>query len=94
MIELTDDNDPYLFSVTIPSGRLVMQYLEVLVTLRETLPEGKEPTLEQTAEAIRKAARTKDVAATAQPAELFAAWVRMNARVTELGNDTGRPQGS
>lgn len=91
MIELNDDNDPYLFAITLPSGRIVMQYMETLVALRASCPEGREPTIEETARAIREAARTKDVAAGATDAELFAAWVRMHAKVNELGNAQGRP---
>lgn len=94
MIELNDDNDPYLFAVTLPSGRIVIQYLEVLCALKELMPDGREPNVDELAAAIRKAARTKEAAASATAAELFSAWVRVNARATELGNATGRPQGS
>jgi hypothetical protein len=94
MIELNDDNDPNLFAISLPSGRIVMQYMEALVALRAICPEGRDPTIAETAQAIRESSRTKATALVATDGELFAAWHRMHAKVTELGNDSGRPRAS
>lgn len=86
MIDLNDENDPQLFAVTIPSGRLILQYMEVVAGLRCIVTEGTEPTVPQIARAVRESARTKDVAASAGDAELFAAFLRVQARVSAAGN--------
>lgn len=85
MIELNDDNDPQLFAVTLPSGRLILQYMEVGAILN-ALAGGNAPTQEQVVRAVREGARTKDVAASATEAELFAAFERVARRVQQQGN--------
>lgn len=85
MIELNDDNDPQLFAITLPSGRLVLQYMEVGAVLN-AIAGTNTPTAEQVVRAVREAARTKDVAAAATDAELFAAFERVSRRVQQSGN--------
>lgn len=86
MIELNDDNDPMLFSVTLPMGRLIVQYMEVLSHIHAGMSPEAQPSTAEIADGIRKASRTPDVAAAAPDAMLIAAWARMSARVTQAGN--------
>jgi hypothetical protein len=86
MIDLTEDNDPMLFCVQIPSGKLIVQYMETLATLQDAAGLQEQPSVPQIAKAIRDSARTKEVAAEASDAVLIAAWHRMTARVQAAGN--------
>lgn len=85
MIELNDENDPMLFALTLPSGRLIMQYMEIGAVL-QGIAGTATPTFEQVVRAVREGARTKDVAASAPDAELFAAFERVARRVQQSGN--------
>lgn len=88
MIDLTDDNDPMLFGMTLPSGeRLVVQYMEALSTLQAKIPQGGgDPTRDMIVAAIRESARTKSAAENAPDAVLFGAWYRMTTAVQAAGN--------
>jgi len=86
MIELNDDDDTMLFAVTIPTGRLVIQYMETLTALQEDIGLKEQPTVAQIAAAIRRSSRTPDVAKDATDAHLIAAWQRMTTRVQAAGN--------
>jgi hypothetical protein len=84
MIDLNDDNDPMLFAVTLPIGKLVCQYMEVVASVQGIT--DKEPTMENIVRAIREASRTPDVAKSAPDAVLVAAWQRMSKAVDAQGN--------
>lgn len=84
MIDLNDDNDPMLFSVTLPSGKLICQYMEVLATVQGMT--DKEPTIEHVVRAIRESSRTPEVAKATPDAMLVAAWQRMSKAVDAQGN--------
>lgn len=86
MIELNDENDPMLFAVTLPTGRLVVQYMEVLSTIHATMNPDAQPTQSEIADGLRRSSRTPEVAASASDAMLVAAWARMSARVSAAGN--------
>lgn len=86
MIELNDDNDHLLFSVTMPSGRLILQYMEVLAYAQSNLKPDAQAELADIVSAIRTTARTKEVAAAASDHELKAAWVRITKAVETAGN--------
>jgi len=86
MIEFNDDNDPMLFAMTVPAGRLIVQYMEVLATAQAGMVNGAEPNIQQIAEAIRSASRTPDVAKASTDAHLIAAWHRMTLAVQKQGN--------
>lgn len=86
MIELTDDNDPYLFSIRIPAGQLILQYMEVLSCLQESLRDSTQPTNADIIAAVRKASRTREVALAAQDYEITAAWLRITKAVEAAGN--------
>lgn len=84
MIHLDDDNDPMLFSVVLPNGTLILQYMEVLVALQAVV-NSSEPTHAQIAHAIRSACRSTTVAADASDAHLIAAWHRIGVAVMSAG---------
>jgi hypothetical protein len=86
MIDLNDENDPFLFSVTLASGKLVVQYMETLAALQESLPQNSQPTTANIVETVRKTARTREVAANAQDWEITAAWLRMTKAMETAGN--------
>lgn len=86
MIDLNEDNDPMLFSCRIPSGTLVVQYMEAVATLQESCGTDAQPTIAHIAAAIRKSSRTPEVAQQASDAHLIAAWHRMTAAVAASGN--------
>jgi hypothetical protein len=86
MIDLNDENDPMLFAVNVPAGRLVVQYMEVLATVQAGMTPGSDPTTAQVATGIREASRTPDVAAASSDAILMAAWHRMTTAVQKQGN--------
>jgi hypothetical protein len=84
MIDLALDNDPLLFRVEIPSGALVVQWNEALAAL-----SGKQdaaPQVADVAAALRKVARTPEVAAGASDEILFAVFARMGKAVEQAGN--------
>lgn len=85
MIELNDDNDPLLFAVTLPNGRLICQYMEVVATVQALAPNNGEPGVDVMVEAIRKSSRTPDVAAAANASHLIAAWHRMTKAMEAAG---------
>ena len=85
MIDLNDDNDPMLFAITVPQGKLIVQYMEIL-TVVQAACGGKEPTTADIIAAIRSCARTADVAAAAPDHVLLAAWARMSTAVQNAGN--------
>ena len=86
MIDLSDDNDPMLFAVTLPNGRLVVQYMEVLTTVQEAIGLSTEPKVSDICNGIRKGCRTPEVAEGATDAHLIAAWHRMTSAVQAAGN--------
>jgi hypothetical protein len=86
MIDLNDENDPFLFSVTLPAGKLVVQYMETLSALQESLPQNAQPTMANIIEAVRRTSRSKEVAANAQDWEITAAWLRMTKAMETAGN--------
>lgn len=85
-IELTEDDDPMLFAVTVPSGRLVFQFNEVTATLQAISPPQGQPGLPEIARAMRESCRTLDVAKASTDAQLFAAYARAARRVDAAGN--------
>lgn len=84
MIDLNDQNDPLLFKVTIPSGDLIVQWTEVVAALAPQASEN--PGVGDVAAAIRKVARTPDVAAIATDEILFAVFARIGKAVERAGN--------
>lgn len=90
MIDLNDENDPMLFSIALPNGKLVLQFMEVIAEINATMPAGtdKEAQIppELLCKAIRKVARTPAVAAINAPDhQLVAAWGRMVQAVESSG---------
>jgi hypothetical protein len=85
MIDLNNENDPLLFSITIPAGRLVVQWHECVAAVQKMNING-EPSLEQIAQAIRKSARTPEIAADSTDEVLFAAFARMAQAAEKAGN--------
>jgi hypothetical protein len=85
MNDLNDDNDPMLFSVTLPHGKLIVQYMEVLASLQSVLADGGEPTQAQLVQAIRATARTVEIAVATTDAMLIAAWHRMTGAIQASG---------
>ena len=85
MIDLNSDNDPLLFRVGLPNGALIVQWTEVIAALA-VKGSGAEPGVPDVAAAIRKVARTPDVAAQASDESLFAAFARMGKAVEQAGN--------
>jgi hypothetical protein len=85
MIDLNAENDPLLFSISVPSGRLVVQWMEVIAAIQKSGID-KEPTLEQVCDAMRKVSRTPEVSNSASDEALFAAFARMAAAADKAGN--------
>ena len=85
MIDLNDDNDPMLFAITLPQGKLIVQYMEVLTGVQAAC-NGVEPSTKDIIAAIRLCARTQDVASAAPDHVLLAAWARMTTAVQNAGN--------
>lgn len=84
MIDLNDEDDPLLFRVQVPAGGLIMQWNEVLAALAK--PGQQEPTVQDVAAAIRKVARTPEIASQTPEEILFAAFARMSKAVERAGN--------
>lgn len=85
-IELTEEDDPLLFAVTVPAGRLVFQFNEVTATMQAMGQPNAQPTVEDLGRAMRESCRTPEVAKQASDAQLFAAYVRAAQRVEQAGN--------
>jgi hypothetical protein len=86
MIDLNDENDPMLFAVTLPNGRLIVQYMEVVATIQGMVANGSDPGIPEVCRAIRDMSRTPEVAKGASDAVLTAAWARMTQAVNSAGN--------
>ena len=86
MIDLSDDNDPMLFAISLPQGKLVLQFMEVVAHIQATQNPATEPTPESIVAAIRKASRTPEVAGAVPDHVLIAAWHRVNKAVEAAGN--------
>lgn len=89
MIDLNDENDPILFAIALPNGKLVLQFMEVISEIHATMPAGTDkeaqiPT-DLLCKAIRRVARTPLVAANAPDHQLVAAWGRMAQAVESSG---------
>lgn len=85
MIELNDDNDPMLFCIGFPQGRLICQLHEVVSFLESSVPQGGTPTKAHVIDAIRKTSRTPDVALALPDEMLFAAYTRMCVHAEKSG---------
>jgi hypothetical protein len=85
MIDLNDENDPLLFCVTLPCGKLIFQFAEVGIAIQEETAAGATPTTASIAAAIRKVARTKDTAEAATPEQIVAAFSRASDAVERAG---------
>lgn len=85
-IELNEADDPMLFAVTVPAGRLVFQFNEVTATLQAIGAGNAQPGVPELARAMREACRTPEVAKEATDAQLFAAYARAAQRVEQAGN--------
>ena len=83
MINLTPDTDPLLFRVEIPSGALVVQWNEALAALSGK--QDGQPQVADVAAALRKVARSPEVAANASDEILFAVFARMGQAVEQAG---------
>lgn len=86
MIDLNDENDPMLFAVTLPNGRLIVQYMEVVSTIQGIISGSTDPGIPEICRAIRECSRTPEVAKNASDAMLTAAWARMTQAVNSAGN--------
>lgn len=84
MIDLNENDDPLLFRAQVPAGSLVMQWTEVLAALAK--PGQGEPSVQDVAAAIRKVARTPEVAAGSTDEILFAVFARAAKAVERAGN--------
>jgi hypothetical protein len=85
MIELNDDNDPLLFAIRLPNGTLICQYMEIVATVQALAPNNMDPSMETVVAAIRKSARTPEVAKAADDSVLIAAWHRMTKAMEASG---------
>lgn len=85
-VELSDTDDPMLFAVTVPAGRLVFQFNEVTATLQAIIPPNGQAGVPEIARALREGSRTPEVAKDSTDAQLFAAYARAAKRVDEAGN--------
>jgi len=86
MINLSDDNDPMLFAVSLPQGTLILQFMEVAAAIAASQRPDAEPTQADVLAAIRTASRTPDVAGALPDNVLIAAWHRINKAVETAGN--------
>jgi hypothetical protein len=83
MIELKDENDPLLFRVQIPTGSLIVQWTEVCAAAQQA---DRAPTVADLANAVRKVARTPEVAASATDEMLVAVCERIARTLKNAGN--------
>lgn len=87
MIDLTEDNDPMLFRIAVPSGSLIVQWNELVAAVQKRNQSGQnQPTVADIAESIRAVSRTPEVAANAADEVLFAVFARLGKAVTNAGN--------
>ena len=87
MIDLTEDNDPMLFRIAVPSGSLIVQWNELVAAVQNRNQSGQnQPTVADIAESIRAVSRTPEVAANAADEVLFAVFARLGKAVTNAGN--------
>jgi hypothetical protein len=87
VIDLTEDNDPMLFRIAVPSGSLIVQWNELVAAVQKRNQFGQnQPTVADIAESIRAVSRTPEVAANAADEVLFAAFARLGKAVTNAGN--------
>lgn len=85
-IELTDSDDPLLFAITLPAGRLVFQVNEIVATTQGFASGNGNPTVADIVRAMREGSRTQEVAKNATDAQLFAAYARAAQRMEQAGN--------
>jgi|LakMenEpi03Aug12_release.lakeMendotaPanAssembly.Ray.scaffolds.fasta_scaffold716330_3 hypothetical protein len=85
MIDLNDENDPLLFACSIPAGRIIVQFHEVVAAL-EAKCQGKEPSTEDLVAVLKEVSRTPDVASMATDAQLIAVWTRIAKAAQSAGN--------
>jgi hypothetical protein len=87
VIDLTEDNDPMLFRIAVPSGSLIVQWNELVAAVQKRNQSGQnQPTVADIAESIRAVSRTPEVAANAADEVLFAVFARLGKAVTNAGN--------
>ena len=87
MKTLTDENDPLLFAIDLPAGRLIFQYLEVMAAVQAATPSNStEPDKAVVVKCLRETTRTPDVAAALSDALLVAQWMRVMQAVDSAGN--------
>lgn len=82
MIDLTSDNDPLLFRAEVPAGFVIIQWNEVIAAIGQK----DQYELADVTAAMRKVARTPEVAAQATDEQLFGLFVRMKAAAERVGN--------
>lgn len=87
MIDLNNDNDPLLFSIELPKGRLICQYMEIVATVQAIAPSNAEPDISVIIKAIRQASRSPEVTEASENAHLVAAWYRMTKAMESAGKD-------
>lgn len=85
-VTLSDSDDPLLFDVPVPAGRLVFQFNEVTATLQAIVPPNGQSGVPEIARAMREGCRTTEIAAASTDAQLFAAWARVYKLVDAAGN--------
>jgi hypothetical protein len=85
MIDLNDENDALLFACTIPAGRLIVQFHEVVAAL-ESRCQGADPSTADLVAVIKEVSRTPDVACMATDAQLVAVWTRIAKAAQTAGN--------
>jgi len=86
MIDLNDENDPMLFAITVPAGRLILQFMEIIATINATAKSPAEPTNSEIVDAIRQSSRTPDVAAASTDAILVSVFYRVTTAAQKAGN--------
>lgn len=93
MIDLTDENDPYLFAATTPEGhRAIFQWLEVTSSIADVLSAATTTDAASIATIVgsmRKNTRTPDALTAVADAWLWGVFVRMSETVTKAGKEGG-----
>lgn len=85
MVDLNEDNDPMLFCVGVPAGKLIVQYLEVVAQITTKSQSDQNPTPAEIVAAIRETSRTPDIAQACTDAILLAAWFRIAQAADKAG---------
>ncbi len=94
MIKITEDNDPYLFSIHTAHGELVIDYMLMATEMTSIAKELKACETAGDSEAqfipliggvVRRTARSADVAAACTDGELVAAWSRVTSHMDKMG---------